>query len=122
MGSAHSSGHSSAHSSSWGHSRNASFSHYHSYGDLGSNCSAQIQILQVVFIKAWLQITRLVAEYEWLIHSTSCPDFVKEVTVKNERGIKEKIEKITVKITSYATKLESYKMRIETAYRVEARL
>jgi len=120
--SSHSSYHSRSDKSNWTKSYAHSSGTYHSLGNIGSNCSYQIQIMQVVYIKAWLQITRLVAEYEWLIHSTSCPDYVKEVMVTKERRIKEKIEKITVKVTSWEQKLISFRARISTAYRAEAKL
>merc|ERR1712039_994266 len=120
--SSHSSYHSWSNSSNWTKSYAHSSGLYHSLNKIGENCSYQIQILQVVYIKAWLQITRLVAEYEWLIHSTSCPDYVKEVTVDRERRIKEKIEKLTVKVTSWEQKLLSYRARISAAYRAEAKL
>lgn len=111
----HSSGHTSAHSRSWGHAKETELSNYHSVGPKG-DCSYSIQLLQVVYIKAWLQITRLVAEYEWMITLTTCEDFVKETTVKHERAIQEKVEKLTVKITSYAAKLETYKLRYQSVY------
>merc|ERR1712217_362512 len=120
--SSHSNYHSWSNQSNWTKSYAHSSGTYHSLNKIGENCSYEIQIMQVVYIKAWLQITRLVAEYEWLIHSTSCPDYVKEVMVSKERRIKEKIEKITVKVTSWEQKLISYRARISAAYRAEAKL
>merc|ERR1712217_839523 len=120
--SSHSNYHSWSNQSNWTKSYAHSSGTYHSLEKIGENCSYEIQIMQVVYIKAWLQITRLVAEYEWLIHSTSCPDYVKEVMVSKERRIKEKIEKLTVKVTSWEQKLLSYRARISAAYRAEAKL
>jgi len=82
----------------------------------------QKQILQVTYIKAYVEITRLIAEYEVLVTSHACEDWVEQTEGSLEKEYKNKIEKYTVTVTSQAQKLETYKSRIHHAYSVEANL
>jgi len=130
--SSHSSFHSSAHSSShsaihtWSHSRSQhhSASHSYKYSNIinASDCDYQKQILQVTYIKAYVEITRLIAEYEVLITSHTCEDWVETTEGQVEKEYKNKIEKYTVTVTSQAKKLETFKARISKAYSVESSL
>mmetsp|Transcript_78260 Transcript_78260/g.175410 ORF Transcript_78260/g.175410 Transcript_78260/m.175410 type:complete len:892 (-) Transcript_78260:84-2759(-) len=124
----HSSSHSSSHSAihTWSHSRSQhhSASHSYAYSNVinASACDYQKQILQVTYIKAYVEITRLIAEYEVLITSHTCEDWVEQTEGQVEKEYKNKIEKYTVTVTSQAQKLETYKARISKAYSVEASL
>jgi hypothetical protein len=85
-------------------------------------CQYQKQSLQVVYVRAYVEITRLLAEYENLIHSKACDQYVNEVEGQQEKILEGKVVKMTKTVVSYTHKLEAYKVRIEQSIRVEVQL
>jgi hypothetical protein len=85
-------------------------------------CQYQKHALQVVYIRAYVEITRLLAEYEILIHEHSCSEYVRELEGSQEKALESKIVKMTTIVSSYTHKLEAYKLRIEGSYRLEVQM
>merc|ERR1712176_832238 len=89
---------------------------------VNQQCQFQQQSLQAVYTKAYIELTRLVAEYESSLHSSTCQDYVIQTSGSKEKVFQEKIEHLTATITQFSIKLESFRVRIEEAYRAENHL
>jgi hypothetical protein len=82
-------------------------------------CQYQKHILQVVYIKAYIEITRLLAQYEVVIHTHTCEDYVWETEGQTEKLLEGKMVKMTTTVSSYTHKLEQYQVRIKAAIKLE---
>lgn len=93
-------------------------------GGVGSSpeCQYQKQLLQATYIKAYIELTRLLAEYEQLIHTHNCEDWVYESEGQREKALREKQVVLVQTITSWEAKMHAYKVRLEEAYHAEFRL
>jgi hypothetical protein len=78
--------------------------------------------LQVVYIRAYIELTRLLAEYEVIIHQHTCDDWVSQTEGAQEKILNNKMVKMTTTVSSFQHKLETYRMRLEAAYRLEVQL
>jgi hypothetical protein len=121
--------HSSMHSSSHSTVKVSSHSSMSKYttsttGNWGESdeCQYQKHALQVIYIRAYIEITRLLAEYEVLIHTTTCDDYVYETEGTEEKLLEGKIVKMTTTVSTYTHKLEAYKQRITSALKVQVHL
>jgi hypothetical protein len=85
-------------------------------------CQYQKQSLQVIYIKAYIEITRLLAQYEYAIHQNTCEEYVYETEGQTEKLLEGKIVKMTTTVSTYTHKLEAYKQRIESAMKVQVHL
>jgi hypothetical protein len=97
---------------------------YTTSGGYGSSpeCQYQKYALQAVYVKAYVELTRLLAQYEYELQSHTCEDFVYESEGKQEKAFEEREVKLTTTIHSYEHKLEAYQMRVKEAYHAEAKL
>jgi hypothetical protein len=75
-----------------------------------------------MYIKAYIEITRLVAEYEKLIHAHSCEDWVYENKGKKEKVLKQKQEVLVTTIHSWEERLRALKVRLQEASNIQIRL
>jgi hypothetical protein len=78
--------------------------------------------LQATYIKAYVEITRLVAEYEALINGHNCQDWVYHEEEYREKALKEKQTVLITTVTTFEQKLVAYKVRIREAYQAEWKL
>jgi hypothetical protein len=69
-----------------------------------------------------VEITRLLAEYELIIHGHGCEDYVREIEGQQEKLLDGKVVKMTKTVSTYHHKLMQYKARIEESMRVEVHL
>jgi hypothetical protein len=76
----------------------------------------------VVYVRAYIELTRLLAQYEVSIHDHTCEDYVYETEGQTEKLLEGKIVKMTTTVTTYTHKLEAYRVRIEAAYRLQVQL
>jgi hypothetical protein len=92
--------HSSAHSSVNQYTTSTS-------GTIGESeeCQGQKYALQAVYIKAYIEITRLVAYYQWEITAHTCEDYVYEEEHTKEKMYEETLVKATTTVHSYTHKL-----------------
>jgi hypothetical protein len=79
-------------------------------------------MLQVVYIRAYVEITRLLAQYEVVIHEHSCEDFVYATEGEQEKVLEGKLVKMTTTVSVFTHKLETYKVRIQAAFRLEVQM
>jgi hypothetical protein len=93
-------------------------------GNVGQSAECQYQkhALQVVYVRAYVEITRLLAQYETLIHSNTCDDYVWETEGGQEKILEGKLVKMTTTVSSYTHKLEAYRSRIEHSMKLEGHL
>jgi hypothetical protein len=85
-------------------------------------CQYQKHLLQVVYIKAYVEITRLLAQYEIIIHEHTCDDYVYQTEGQQEKLLEGKLVKMTTTVSSYHHKLEAYMVRIQQAYDLEVEM
>merc|ERR1740138_876215 len=121
--------HSRTHSAYHTNSKSSSHSSMSKYttsttGNIGQSAECQYQkhALQVVYVRAYVEITRLLAQYETLIHSNTCDDYVWETEGGQEKILEGKLVKMTTVVSTYTHKLEAYKARIEQAVKLEVHL
>jgi hypothetical protein len=79
-------------------------------------------MLQVVYIRAYVEITRLLAQYEYVIHETSCENYIYETQGQQEKILEGKLVKMTTTVNTYTHKLAAYKLRIEQAFKLEVQM
>lgn len=93
-------------------------------GQIGTSdaCQYQVHALQVVYIRAYVEITRLLAEYEVIIHTHSCREYTNQIEGNKEKDMENQIVKVTKIVSEYTHKLEMYKARITSAYALEVQL
>lgn len=82
-------------------------------------CIQQQQNVQHLYIKTYMEITRLVAEYEKLIHGHNCEDWVYEKEGQAEKALKQKQEQLVTTVHSWEERLHALKMRFQEARTVE---
>jgi hypothetical protein len=75
--------------------------------------------LQSVYVKAYVELTRLLAQYEWAIQSHACEDFVYETEGKQEKLYEEREVKLTTTVHTFEHKLEAYQLRVKEAFHAE---
>jgi hypothetical protein len=85
-------------------------------------CQYQKHALQVIYIRAYIEITRLLAQYEYAIHVNTCEEYVYETDGQTEKLLEGKIVKMTTTVSTYTHKLQAYKLRIESALKVQVHL
>jgi hypothetical protein len=95
-----------------------------STGTWGSSeeCQWQKQSLQVVYIRAYIELTRLLAQYEVVIHEHTCDDYVYETEAQQEKILEAKMVKMTTTVSSFQHKLEAYHTRLTAAYKLEVKI
>jgi hypothetical protein len=76
--------------------------------------------LQAVYVKAYVELTRLLAQYEYELHGHTCEDFIYETEGKQEKMYEERQVKLTTTVHTYEHKLQAYQMRVKEAYHAEA--
>merc|ERR1719478_711039 len=68
-------------------------------------CKQQLYYLEITYVKAYVELTRLVVEYEKLVNSTACMDEVKEECEEKELPYYTKLNKLTITLTEMTTKV-----------------
>jgi hypothetical protein len=69
-----------------------------------------------------VEITRLLAQYEIIIHEHTCDDYVYQTEGQQEKLLEGKLVKMTTTVSSYHHKLEAYMVRIQQAYNLEVEM
>ena len=76
-------------------------------------CKKQYDNLEVAYVKAYVELTRLVSYYELLINSTTCKDTAEEKYNEEGRPFYKEIDELTKTLTVYTEKLPKLKHRIQ---------
>jgi len=82
-------------------------------------CQEQKEVLEETYVKTYVELTRLIAEYEELIKSKSCEDAVEEEYTQKVTPIKKEIKELTEKLEALQDKLEELRPRLEDANNAE---
>jgi len=85
-------------------------------------CTAQKEVLEKTYVKTYVELTRLIAEYEELIKSTSCEDTVHQEYNVKITPIRKEISELVIRIEALETKLEELRPRLVDAYNAEKSL
>merc|ERR1719162_1407209 len=87
-----------------------------------TECINQKEVLEKTYVQTYVEITRLIAEYEELIKSTSCETAVHQQYNVKITPIRKEIDELVIKIEALETKLEELRPRLEDAYTAEKTL
>jgi septal ring factor EnvC (AmiA/AmiB activator) len=82
-------------------------------------CDEQKKVLEETYVKTYVELTRLIAEYDELIKSKSCEDAVEEEYNEKVTPIRKEIKELTEKIEELEDKLEKLRPRLEDASEAE---
>jgi hypothetical protein len=85
-------------------------------------CQYQKHMLQVVYIRAYVEITRLLAQYEVVIHESTCENYIYETEGQQEKVLEGKLVKMTTTVNTFTHKLTAYKLRIEQTFKLEVEM
>merc|ERR1711971_669953 len=77
---------------------------------------------EITYVKAYVELTRLVVEYEKLVNSTKCKDVVDETCDEKERPYYVELNKLTLSLTEMTEKVVDVKGRIQLGMRAETKL
>mmetsp|Transcript_56989 Transcript_56989/g.125170 ORF Transcript_56989/g.125170 Transcript_56989/m.125170 type:complete len:373 (+) Transcript_56989:2-1120(+) len=86
------------------------------------NCTAQKQTLEVTYLRAYVELTRLVQEYEVLVNSTACEALVNETHMHREKLSQERTDGLITRLTLLTGELQQLRQRIEGMRGTEAKL
>jgi prefoldin subunit 5 len=76
-------------------------------------CAAVKENLEDTYVKAYVEITRLVSHYQTLVNSTACEDGVRETFEQRQDPLIEKADKLTSEISEKTEKLQSMKSKMQ---------
>lgn len=85
-------------------------------------CKLQLYYLEITYVKAYVELTRLVSEYEKLVNSTECKDTVYDECEEVGKELYIKLDKMTEEITLYRTEIVNMKGKIKLESKAEASL
>eukprot|EP00927_Polykrikos_kofoidii_P032660 TRINITY_DN2775_c0_g1_i1.p1 TRINITY_DN2775_c0_g1~~TRINITY_DN2775_c0_g1_i1.p1 ORF type:complete len:781 (-),score=159.16 TRINITY_DN2775_c0_g1_i1:106-2448(-) len=87
-----------------------------------TNCTALLANLQLTYVKAYVELSRLVSNYEEDANSTACMNGVEEECTIRRAPWEEKTEVLTKTISEEMLKLTSLRTRLITSTRAEVML
>jgi hypothetical protein len=87
-----------------------------------TNCTALLANLQLTYVKAYVELSRLVSNYEEDANSTACMHGVEEECTIRRAPWEEKTEVLTKTISEEMLKLTSLRTRLTTSTRAESML
>merc|ERR1719327_347201 len=85
-------------------------------------CKEEKEILEKVYVKTYVELSRLKDEYNELANSTACFDNVKSLYKSKKVPIQEKIDELIKDTTEKIKELEGLRPRLESATEAERKL
>jgi len=87
-----------------------------------AQCAEQKEVLEKTYVQTYVELTRLVSEYQELIESRACEDTViQEYTVK-VTPVRKEIKSLETRIEQLTDKLAELRPRLEDVYNAEKKL
>jgi hypothetical protein len=87
-----------------------------------AECKQQLYYLEITYVKAYVELTRLVSEYELLVNSTNCKDTVVVECEGVGREMYKRLDKMTLDMTKITEEIVSMKGRIKLESKAELQL
>jgi hypothetical protein len=85
-------------------------------------CKKQKETLEKTYVKAYVELARLTAEYSELVKSTACEDNVNSVYEERAPSLQESAEKLSKLSSDTADELKELRPRLESAVEADAKL
>lgn len=85
-------------------------------------CAAQKTYLEKTYIKAYVELSRMLAEFEELCHSTACVDAATQTSGQRMKPLQEKVSKLSSSLTAMSGQLQSFRPSMEAANDAETKL
>merc|ERR1719375_927339 len=87
-----------------------------------AECQAQKETLEKTYVKTYVELSRLVAQYEELIRSTACEDAVQQEYLEKRTPVQAAITDLVARITALTERLHELRPRLQDAIAAEERL
>lgn len=87
-----------------------------------AECKKEKEVLEKTFVKAYVELTRLTAEYSALVKSTACEDQVNAAYEEQAPPLQEAAEKLSKLSSETAAKLKELRPRLDRAIEANKRL
>jgi hypothetical protein len=81
-----------------------------------------VHYLQATYERAYVQLTRLVAEYEQLVHSHTCQETVVQRDHERKTTLSMRSEKLTTSVTTTSEQMRAFRWQVENARSTEVKL
>lgn len=87
-----------------------------------AECKQQLYYLEITYVKAYVELTRLVSEYELLVNNTNCKDTVLTECEGVGREMYKRLDKMTLDMTKITEEIVAMKGRIKLESKAELQL
>merc|ERR1719428_595191 len=87
-----------------------------------AECEAEKDTLQKTYVKAYVELSRLKAEYEELANSTACADSILEQFKNRKTPLQKEADKLATSINEKVSELQSLRPRLDSALSSEEQL
>lgn len=87
-----------------------------------TECKEIVIELEHQFTVSYVSLTRMIEEYEVVVHSTVCEETVHESYIKQSSAVQEEANKICGDVQYYISKLEKYKFEYQSSMKTEVKM